>query len=791
MAWPKRLAVLPRRQTPSHHATESDRGTGTTRGGETTRFARLGPAGVVLAPIVFSAIELRSEISYVPHLNDSAFHSEMVRYAVAQFRSGHLPLDGWFPYLGLGSPLFLHYQSLGAMTTGILGLVIGANESFSLLGYLLVVTWPTSVYAAGRLFGWSRWESAFAALVAPFVISVTGIGYEQGSYLWSGFGLWSQAWAMWTLPIAWGFTWRAIDQGRSYLLAALFVALTCALHFETGYLAFAPIVLWILVRPSRTLQRARRALVVGAGGLCLVAWVIVPLLVYRGWSSIDEYLQAGPDARSYGAGQVLSWLFTGQIFDYGRAAIVTALAGLGLVACLVRWRHDVRSRAVVAASCLSLVLFFGPASLGFLEMLPGSQNIFFRRFIIGVQLSGILLAGVGAVAIGRLAFVGARRLFGSRFEAWNRRRWRVLVARVLLAGLVVGTTAPMWSEIASHETADASLIATQRAATTEQMQVNRLIATIKRIGGGRVYAGMSFWGWGAHFLVGLVPVSEYLANDQVDEIGFTNRTSSLMSDPEAYFDDADPADFALFGVRFVISPAGRPAPPGAHLLQQAGPYRLWILPQDGYVQVVDTFGPGLVEDKAHMGSDSAPFVRSDLAGEGLYPVVAFGGRRAATPTLSSPKLPTGPAGRVLGGSDNLPAGEVTARVSATRPAVVLLKATFDPGWTATVDGRPEPTEMIAPAYVGVRVSRGTHDVVFRYRAYPDFPELFALALAAMAVLGFGPRLWRRLSADAARQTTNNSRRRTASPGARSDPPYPPWKSKGLSTIPSRRGEPTS
>ena len=29
---------------------------------------------------------------------------------------GHLPLTGWFPYLGLGSPRFLRYQSLPAIT---------------------------------------------------------------------------------------------------------------------------------------------------------------------------------------------------------------------------------------------------------------------------------------------------------------------------------------------------------------------------------------------------------------------------------------------------------------------------------------------------------------------------------------------------------------------------------------------------------------------------------------------------------------------------------------------------
>lgn len=751
--------VLPGPRSHSRHAQDSDQGGATASGRGLTWFARFGPMCMVLAPIVFSAIELRAELTYVPHLNDSAFHSEMVRYAVAQLRAGHFPLDGWFPYLGLGSPLFLHYQSLGAMVTGLLGLTIGANQAFSLMLYLLLVTWPISVYLAGRLFGWTCWESAFAALAAPFVVSVTGVGYEQNAYLWSGFGIWSQAWAMWTLPLAWGFSWRAVNDRRGYLPAALFIALTAAFHFETGYLAFIPIILWLLVKPSSITERFGRALIVGIGALCLAAWAIIPLLVYRGWTEIDEFLQNGPDVNSYGAPRVLSWLFTGQIFDHGRIPVITIFAGIGFLACLVRWRRDLKSRALVTVLLVSLVLFFGRSTLGFLvDVLPGSRDIFFRRFIVGVQLSGILLAGVGAVAVGQLALAGARRALGSGIEEWLRKGWFLVLARTLLAGLIIAMTAPMWTEIASHETVDAHFIASQRSATTAEMQVDQLVATVKRIGGGRVYAGMAFWGWGARFRVGLVPVSEYLSNDQVDEIGFTNRTASLMSDPESYFDDTIPADFALFGVRFVILPKGHAAPPGARLLQEAGPYQLWFLPHNSYVQVVDTYGPALVENKAHMGADSAPFVRSNLASEALYPVVRFGGRQAATPTLSSAEHPKGPAGTVIGQSDNLAEGKVLAAVTVKRTAVVVLKVTFDPGWTVSVDGRPEPTEMIAPAYVGVRVGPGTHVVIFRYRAYPDYPELFALGLMALLALGFGPLYWdRRRRTHPSKRTGNRDR----------------------------------
>ena len=69
-----------------------------------------------------------------------------------------------------------------------------------------------------------------------------------------------------------------------------------------------------------------------------------------------------------------------------------------------------------------------------------------------------------------------------------------------------------------------------------------------------------------------------------------------------------------------------------------------------------------------------------------------------------------------------------------RPGVIVLSASFDPGWSVTVDGRARPTEMIAPALVGARVPAGTHRVVFRYRGYRGYPWLFALA--AMTLLAF-------------------------------------------------------
>jgi len=218
-----------------------------------------------VAAVAWNLLSLRAETVAVPYLDDSSVHEQMVRFATEQFRAGHLPLDSWFPFLGLGSPQFLHYQSLPAMLTGLVGLVVGPDTAFRWSLYLLLSLWPASVYLGARLFGAARPAAGAAAAMSPFLVSMTGIGYEQHAYVWAGFGVWTQLWASMTLPLAWGFSWRAIRHGRDLLPAVVFVSLTVARHFETGFLAILPLLLWPLVSGRTLVTGARRAPTVGLG----------------------------------------------------------------------------------------------------------------------------------------------------------------------------------------------------------------------------------------------------------------------------------------------------------------------------------------------------------------------------------------------------------------------------------------------------------------------------------------------------------------------------------------------
>jgi hypothetical protein len=78
---------------------------------------------------------------------------------------------------------------------------------------------------------------------------------------------------------------------------------------------------------------------------------------------------------------------------------------------------------------------------------------------------------------------------------------------------------------------------------------------------------------------------------------------------------------------------------------------------------------------------------------------------------------------------------VEVEVDAKAPAYLVLADTFDPGWSATVDGRPAPIRPAFAAFRAVFLEGGRHRVVFAYEPAGFRLGLILTTLGLIAVLG--------------------------------------------------------
>jgi hypothetical protein len=693
---------------------------------------RYASLSIVALACLFNLWVLRSETTVVLNLNDSALHLAMVRWARYQIDRGSIPLDGWYPFLSLGYPHFHHYQSFPHIVAAYVSLIWDPTSVFYWSLYLLLSLWPISVYVGTRLLGWPAWTAAVAALASPLVVSVTSYGYEHSSYTWQGLGVWSQLWGMWLLPLAWGSSWRALNGRGSNALAALTIALTIACHFLTGYIALLAVGIWFLVAPS--VRRAARAVVVGLGGLLISAWVIVPVLADSKWSLNSQYSRGTFWYDSFGAPKILGWLFTGQIYDSGRLPILSVLVGVGIVVCIARFRRDERARAVLAVWTMSLILFFGRPTLGLiLKLLPGSDDLYLHRYLMGVHLAGILLAGIGGAWLSAQALRMGRRFLILTLPGFLPRLRAGLVAAVVSV-IGIAALSPGWTQVAAYDQSDEGLILSQQVQDeTDGADLGALLQRVRILSAGRVYAGSAAT-WGKSYAIGSVPVYSVLENDDIDAFGYTLRVVSLMADTEVQFNETNPAQYDLFNIRYLVLPEDRrPAVP-ATLLAVQGRHRLWQVDTSGYLEVADTVGPPIVADRYTIGERTAAFLESPELNRRQFPTIAFAGAPAAVPSLAAGATVEGPAGQVMVESSSPIDGVFKGEVVANRLAVVLLKATYDPRWKITVDGIQRPQEMVAPGLVAVTVAPGPHSIEFRYVPYPDYALLIAVGLATLILL---------------------------------------------------------
>lgn len=678
-------------------------------------------AALVGALVAWNAWSLRFVLHMKFFDNDAAMHELMVRTLVQLLRAHRFPLNAWFPFFGLGSQYFMNYQSLGALVTAIPGLWIGPLAAFNWATYFLMAFWPLAVYVAARVMDLGRKTSTVAALAAPFLSSVPGVGLEVRA--WLVWGLWAQLWAAWMLPFAWAFAFRAVANRRFVLPSVLFISLTVAVHFESGYLALGfPLLLAVIFlrRDGRT--AVRMALVSGLS-LGVASWVIIPLLMRAKWKATDVVLAQTTMARGYGAAQNLHWLISGQLFDYGRLPVITPFVLVGAIASGVNWKTSAASRAVLSVFVASLVLSFGPTTWGVIaDLVPGHGDIYFRRFIVGVHLAGLLLAGYGFVWLVERCYQGLRRAADAVCVSATLRRailWIGSGAAMMLAGLWTG---PARSQLSAAYGDGAALNAEWAGMAQDAHDLSEVAAYISQRSGGRTYVYRNL-------SIGPMPAYIFMEDLQLDQVYTPPYAHSLMTYVGLEFNPTKVYEYPVFGVKYlVVGAAERPAV-HARKVFASGPYAVWRVGSSGFASLVYAAG-SISENRTTVSAKARGLLQSPLLQNHEDLLVSWDG---TTSESQNAKFSiNSPPGSVISESVKLAAGEAQFVVNAERGGFLLFSVSYDPGWHVWIDGHPGHTVMLAPALLGVKLPAGRHEVEFRFVGYQWYPLLFALGLVAFA-----------------------------------------------------------
>ncbi len=694
---------------------------------EAAGLAMVLAAGVLLA--IGLAPELR--ICAAPML-DSVLHIAAAERLAEAVGEGEPFLDPWVSEWGLGYPMWRTYQPVPHLVTGAwlwaTAAWIDSNTAFALLKLILLVLFPAGVYVGARGLGLSPPAAGLASLLA---VTPTGreefgrFGLGLASYVWSGSGLFTQLFAFVVLPPAIGLTVHALDTGLCRLRAAAALACLALSHIIFGYVGFVSAAVLAAVGPAgmRGKRLVRLATVV-APALLLLAWFVIPVFLV-GDEINHSRLEAAYKWDSFGAERILSELVTGRLLDHGRVPVLTALLALGTAVAAVDLRNPV-ARRLLALTAVWLALYFGRPTWGeWLRLVAVPRDLHLHRLQAAFEWCACLLGGWGVVRIGEA-------LRGSR--AGHAGALALALAAAAAVGLLAVDRARYLAANAEWGDRNLALVQKDRADLDAAIEDVREILAERP---GRASAGPTTT-LGGGFNLGSVPVFAFLARAHIDQATFYYHTMSRTADLMPVRDESRSAHFDLFGIRAVIATRKAKLPPGLLIHGIHGRFAVFEASHDGFFSLVDAGGKCQCDPSLWTEVCTA-WMRSPLPEAGIVEVLEGDAPGIASFAPREPFPPVAPAqrtprGEVLTESRD---GEVyAAEVEARRPCHVLVKFTWYPDLTASVDGLPTPMLRVTPGFAAVPVATGRHRIEVRYAPGPLKPILFALGLVA-----FGACAW--------------------------------------------------
>lgn len=684
---------------------------------------------LVVVAIVFNAIVLWPEVG-IPTMNlhDEVYHYAATREASSALSQGYNPTDFWFSQIELGYPLFHHYQHLPQL---ILTLINQFTASFLSLArlfdvsrYLLLVFFPLSVFWAMSRLGFNPISGGIAALVSS-LISTNGLfGLEYGSYVWRGFGLYPQLWAMFFLPLALAELYRAVCKSEPIFKAVLLATVVALSQVFYGYFLFFSAVIFTLIKFNKKeilIRLKRLALIFLMVGL-VTSYFWLPLLKDFEYTNRSQWIPSWK-YDSFGVRQTLSYLVGGELLDYGRFPSLTLLFLISL-AFLVLERRKEYFRALLYLFVFTLFLFFGRVTWGaILNILPFSRLLQFHRFIGGLHLAVVMIMGAGGFLIWQ----------------WFRKHFPRL--SLLIIGIFLVVLIPVYAErIRFCQENKLWRNENQKAFLASREELSDIKKTLEGLPPGRVFAGLpATWGNYPYYQIGSVSFYAIFPQWGIDSFGYSYHSEALTADVRLLFDDAKPVQYNLFNIRYVLLHKTWEAPFYYYPVKEFKNYALYQVQTTGYFDLVDASAVfyGSSSDFYSVNSQWLFSLLPELKqhpilelGETPYqtfglPVFAF--EKVNQELLNRLSEHLSPRGNIF--QEDIKSQSYGVRFEAFREAYLMLKANYHSGWQVYVDGKKASPVMLAPGFIGVLVEPGTHEAFFYYK-----PPVYRLPLLIFGIL---------------------------------------------------------
>jgi hypothetical protein len=668
-----------------------------------------------------------------------------------QVHQGHLPL--WNPYNGLGLPLAFNWQSAPLSLASVIGYLVPLQYSYDVGMIVTLLVAGTGVFVLARVLRLGLLASVFAGTVFELSGPLTGwLGYPHGQVM---------AWGGWLFAAALLVVRREEHRMRNIILFAVVLAML-VYSGQPEVLAVFGLALIVFVA---AMMVQRTALARGSGeilhpvidlavgtvaGLALAAPLALPGLQAIARSNRSStgnggalqlhnfmyFISQGFD----GIPIVGSRAFGESLFYQETAAYVGVIAVvLAAFALTVRFRRS-EVIAFPIVTVLMLAIVFVPPLNSAMNSLPVLGRVNWDRALMPVVLSAAVLSGFGLDALVR----------SSADRAVMRRSvWCFLVAT---AGLLVifvfgrGSLPPELARIRSSSFVGPALglgaglivvlmitVSNRREPTS---RVNpKVVGSVAGVilllceTAWLLSAGSPLLSSSSTFLAPTPAESVLRSTVGSATVGFGNGQCGTLgidvSDNDALgvyeFDAYDPI---LPGDYYSSWDTNTGTYTGIPLFNE-------FCPSITNASEARLYGVSYVLDRAGAaGPKGAVFVRN-IDGEALYRIPGAAIATLTALPLSGDLPPVETRGTPVA-VDRPDATTWRIKTNGSAAQVLRLRLSNEPGWHATIDGKPLELETFAGAMLQARIPAGVHTVELHY--WPSTLTL-GLVIAGLSVAG--------------------------------------------------------